>query len=141
MDLGNLFRPGMTFEDSFVVEEAHLAIQVGSGSTGVLSTPVLIRFMEKTAHIFLARSLPPGYSTVGTLVNIRHLAPTPPGATVHIRVEVLDIDRSKVAFSVLAWDDIGGVTEKISEGTHERFVIDEARFLKRVEEKQAKKKK
>lgn len=138
MDLHKIVQPGLTYEASFVVEEKDLATHVGSGDTGVLATPVLIALMEKVSHTLLALHLPQGYSSVGTLVNVRHLAPTPEGATVHVRADVLDIDGSKVTLSVQAWDDIVGVTEKIGEGLHERFVIHEARFLKRIEEKRLK---
>jgi len=135
MDLSSIIQMGMVHQDSFVVQEKHLARQVGSGSVRVLSTPTLISFMEITCHMLLAKYLPQGYSSVGVLVNVRHLAPTPPRVAVHVRAEVQHIEGLKVTFSVKAWDAIGGADELIGEGLHERFVIDEARFLKRVEEK------
>lgn len=138
MDLSKIVQPGLTHEASFMVEEKDLATHVGSGAAGVLATPVMIAFMEKISHTLLAKHLPEGYSSVGTLVNVRHLAPTPLGATVHVRADVLDLDGLKVTLSVQAWDEIDEVTEKIGEGLHERFVINEARFLKRVEEKKLK---
>ena len=125
MDLSKTVQPGLTHEAFFVVEEKDLATHVGSGAFGVLATPAMIALMEKVSHALLVQHLPQGYSSVGTLVKVRHLAPTPQGATVHVRANVLDLDGSKITLSVQAWDEIDGVTEKIGEGLHECFVINE----------------
>jgi fluoroacetyl-CoA thioesterase len=93
----------------------------------------LIAQMEGASHRLLAKHLPEGYSSVGIYVDMRHLAPTPLGDTVRVQTEVLSVDGWTVAFSVRAWDS----TEQIGECKHERFVIDEARFLKRVRAKSA----
>jgi len=126
-----LFQPGMISEETFVVEERQLAPHVGSGALRVLATPWLIALMEGVSHRLLAKSLPEGYSSVGIHVDMRHLAPTPLGDTVRIQTEVLSVDGWTVAFAVRAWD----TKELIGECKHERFVIDIARFLKRVEAK------
>jgi predicted thioesterase len=68
---------------------------------------------------------------VGTHLDVHHLAPTPVGATIRVKAEVLSLDGNRIYFSVEAWDDL----EKIGEGKHERVVIEEARFLRRVEKK------
>jgi predicted thioesterase len=65
------------------------------------------------------------------LVDVRHLAPTPIGAAVRVQVEIVTLDGAQVTFSVQAWDQ----AEKIGEGRHQRVVINEARFLRRVEGK------
>jgi predicted thioesterase len=91
----------------------------------------MIAFMEQTARLLLAEVLPPGLSSVGVMVHIRHLAPTPVGATVCTRVEVTSVDGSKVNFTMQAWDD----QELIGSGEHQRVVVDEARFLRRVSAK------
>jgi len=109
------------------------AIHLGSGSSRVLATPWMIAFMERVSHRLLTCCLPEGYSSVGTHLDVRHLAPTPVGATIRVRAEVLSVDGIKVYFSIEAWDSL----EKIGEGKHERVVIDEARFLRRVEKKKA----
>jgi len=98
-----------------------------------LATPWMIAFMERTAHNLLTCCLPEGESSVGTHLDVRHLAPTPQGGQVRIRAEVLAVEGKKVTFSVEAWDAL----EKVGEGLHERVVIDEARFLRRVEKKVA----
>ena len=128
MDYSEIIKPGMTGEETFEVKEEHLASHVGSGAMRVLATPRLIDFMEGTSHRMIARRLPKGYSSVGTEVNMRHLAPTPLGGKVRVKAEVLSIDGIKVTLSVQAWDEI----EQVGSCTHQRMIIDEARFLKRV---------
>ncbi len=135
MQLPDLFHPGMTHSETFVVEEQQLAPHVGSGALRVLATPWLIARMEGASHRLLAKRLPEGYSSVGIHVDMRHLAPTPLGDTVRVETEVLTVDGRTVAFKARAWDS----KEQIGECTHERFVIDVARFLKRVEAKSTKK--
>ena len=131
MDTIELFHPGMTREDSFPVTMENSAIHLGSGSSRVLATPWMIAFMERVSHRLLTCCLPEGYSSVGTHLDVRHLAPTPVGATIRVKAELLSIDGNRIQFKIEAWDD----QEKIGEGTHERVVIDEARFLRRVEKK------
>jgi fluoroacetyl-CoA thioesterase len=133
MELAELIHPGMTREDSFEVSMENSAIHLGSGSSRVLATPWMIAFMERVSHRLLTCCLPEGYSSVGTHLDVRHLAPTPVGATIRVRAKVLSVDGIKVNFSIEAWDSL----EKIGEGKHERVVIDEARFLRRVEKKKA----
>ena len=131
MDLSALIKPGMSLETTFQVEAQHSAAHIGSGSLRVLATPVMIAFMESTSHRLLAQRLPAGYSSVGMLVNIRHLAPTPLGSSVRVLSEVLEVDGLRVTFSVQAWDQ----SEPIGDGQHQRMVIEEARFLRRIEAK------
>lgn len=128
MDFENNFQPGMSREETFLVEEQHTAAHVGSGSVRVLATPWMIAFIERVCQKFLADHLPQGYSSVGVRVDVRHLAPTPVGSQVKIRAEVLSVEGSKVVFNVEAWDD----QEQVGAGQHQRVVIDEARFLRRV---------
>ncbi len=128
MDWSTQVQPGMKREEVYVVEDKHLATHVGSGSAGVLSTPSMIGFMERTALHLLADHLPSGYSSVGVNVNISHLAPALPGAEVRISAEVLRLEGSQVELAVTAWDK----DEKLGEGTHRRVIIDEARFMKRL---------
>ena len=131
MDLEKLIKKGLVHEESFQVAEEHSAIQVGSGGSQVLATPWLIAFMERVAYRMLEELLPEGRSSVGGLVDIRHMAPTPIGSTVRVRAEIEDLQGSSVVFGVQAWDQV----EKIGQGSHQRVVIDEARFLKRLEGK------
>lgn len=132
MDLTEIIQPGLVKEESFPVDEDKTARHVGSGSSRVLATPWLIAFMERLSHRLLAERLPAGFSSVGAHVDVRHLAPTPLGSNVRVRTEVTALEGWRVSFVVQAWDE----TELVGEGTHQRVVIDEARFLRRVEAKQ-----
>jgi predicted thioesterase len=133
MELSELIHPGMTREDSFPITAENSAIHLGSGSSRVLATPWMIAFMERVSHRLLTCCLPDGSSSVGTHLDVRHLAPTPVGATIRVRAEVLSLEGNRVYFMIEAWDNL----EKIGEGKHERVVIDEARFLLRVAKKLA----
>jgi predicted thioesterase len=135
MDVNEFIKPGLRKEQDILVEEKHTAGHVGSGALRVLATPAMIGFMERNAHQLLAEHLPVGYSSVGVVVEVRHLAPTPVGQNVRLIAEVLEVEGLKVTLRVEAWD----VSEKIGEGRHQRMVIDEARFLRRVEAKIAEK--
>jgi len=114
-----------------MVEEAHSAIHIGSGSHRVLASPWMITFMERAARLLLADLLPSGYSSVGVHVDIRHLAPTPVGGMLRVRAEVLAVENAKVKFSVQAADQV----EPVGAGFHERVIIEEERFLRRVARK------
>ncbi|MBN2549772.1 MAG: thioesterase family protein [Anaerolineales bacterium] len=133
MEVMQNIRPGLTREITLDVQEHNTAAHVGSGSLRVLATPSMIGFMERCAMELLAQHLPDGYTSVGTWVDVRHLAPTPVGTQVRLQCEILEVEGWKVLFSVQAWDE----QEKIGEGRHQRVVIDQQRFLKRVQAKQA----
>ena len=124
---------GLADEADFVVEERFTATHIGSGSIFVLATPSMIGFMERLARDLLAQHLPEGYSSVGAWVDVHHLAPTPLGASVRVRCEVVEVNGRRVLFDVQAWD----AYEKVGEGRHQRVVIDVARFLQRLQSKSA----
>lgn len=131
MDIHEIIKPGMVNEAAFLVEEQHLAQHIGSGSLRVLATPAMIAFMERVSHLLIAKTVPENYSSVGILVNVRHLAPTPLGSRVRIKSEVVSVEGLQVSFHVEAWDE----REQIGTGIHERVVIDHTRFLRRVAQK------
>ena len=133
MDLSSIFQVGMQREEIFIVQEQHSASQVGSGSLRVLATPIMIARIERNSHLLLAERLPPGYSSVGAQIQMRHLAPSPIGSIVRIRSEIQALDGLRVSFIVQAWDQ----EEEIGVGEHIRFVIEEERFLRRVSAKAA----
>jgi predicted thioesterase len=119
---------GMRGEASLVVGEAQTAAAFGAGGVLVLGTPVMIGLMENAAWQLVQPELPEGESTVGTLVNVRHLAATPLGGHVVATAELIEIDGRRLVFRVSARDD----TQLIGEGTHERFRIVLERFLARL---------
>ncbi len=121
--------PGMTRTQSFTVEENHTAAHIGSGDIQVLSTPMMIAFMENTALHLLAEHLEAGYSSVGTHVDVRHLAPTPLGSQVQVTATVQTVDGSKITLSVEAREG----DKLVGTGTHRRAVINTARFLESIQ--------
>jgi predicted thioesterase len=104
---------------------------LGMESARVLSTPHMIGWMERTSRDAVLPLLDPGYDTVGTHVNVAHLAAAPLGVTVTFRTEVTGVNGKRVQFRVEAWDE----KEKIGEGTHERAIIDVSKFATRLAEK------
>ena len=126
-----MIETGIKGRQEAVVTESMLSTNVGSGRVRVFATPMMISLMEKTATLSVEPHLEPGQSTVGTLVNVAHLAATPLGAKVYAESELVAIDRRKLVFKVAAYDEKG----LIGEGTHERFVIDIDRFQSKAENK------
>jgi fluoroacetyl-CoA thioesterase len=106
---------------------------LGLEDARVLSTPHLIGWMERTARNLLLKYLEKGYDTVGTEVHVKHLAAAPIGMSVTFRAEVIAVDGRRVNFRVEAEDE----TEKIGEGTHERTIINVARFASKLAAKNA----
>ncbi len=126
--------PGLKHEMSTIVEAQHLASVWGSGHAQVLSTPMLVAFCEGCALALVDPLLSEGQQTVGMSINLRHLAATPPGMTVTIKAELVEVDRRRLRFHIEAFDAV----ERIGEAEHERFIIERARFDRRMAEKMAK---
>ena len=124
-------RPGQAAKIRFVVEAKHIIDFAEEGMPAVLATPWLIWFMEHTAREAMLPHLEPTESTVGILVDIEHLAPTPLGQAVNCRAQVLRSERSQFLFKLEAFDE----QEKIANGLHKLNVIDKARFSGRVARK------
>lgn len=106
---------------------------IGLEEARVLSTPHLIGFLEMTARNAVVGLLDPGYDTVGTHVDVKHLAATPIGMQVTLCAEVVSVNDRRVSFRIEAFDE----QEKIIEGTHERFIVNVARFASRLQAKAA----
>ncbi|MDF2890455.1 MAG: thioesterase family protein [Clostridia bacterium] len=125
---------GMRAEIELAVEQQHTAMAFGSGGVKVLATPMMIGLMEKAALMAVDEHLGEGFATVGTIVNAKHMAATPVGMKVKAVAVLTKIEGKKLSFDIEAYDE----TEKIGEGTHERYIIELAKFLKRTENKAAK---
>jgi predicted thioesterase len=124
--------PGLIGEIEIVVDEKELASTYGGETLpAVLSTPRMIMYLERSCHLAVLPHLPEKHSTVGILVNIRHLASTPQGMKVNFRGELLETDRRRLRFKVEAWDEL----DKIAEGEHERFIIDWEKYNANLQEK------
>jgi predicted thioesterase len=121
--------PGATADVSFVVPPERTADAMGNPGVHVLATPFVIGLLENAAAAVLHPHLPPGGTSVGTMVEMRHLAATPVGMTVRAKATLLETDGRRFLFAVEAWDD----REKIAEGRHERYLVaDLARFINRA---------
>src|SRR6266705_861329 len=128
-----LVRPGLTGDAGLVVGAEHTAPRIGSGKVHVLATPVMINLIEAAALAAVEHLLPAGYQSLGTRLDIRHFAATPVGMRVRAEVEVVRVEGRTVAFRVAVNDE----KEPIGDGTHERMVVNVARFDVRVQEKVA----
>jgi predicted thioesterase len=104
---------------------------LGVEQARVLATPWLAWNLEITCRDLIKPCLDEGFDSVGTEVNVKHLAATPLGMTASFHAKVVHVDGNRVRFQVAAFDE----KEKISEGTHERYVVNIARFASRVEAK------
>ena len=105
---------------------------MGNRGVQVFATPHLIGLLENAAAGVINPTLAPGATTVGTMVEMRHLAATPVGMAVRARATLLETDGRRFLFQVEAWD----TREKIAEGRHERFVVPNLeKFLERTMKK------
>jgi len=123
--------PGLSASTEILVGTRDTAHHVGSGKIKVLATPVMIMLLEEAALNAVEELLPPGYQTVGTRLDISHIAATPVGMRVQACAEVTEVDGRKLTFRVWAEDEI----ERIGEGIHERIVVEVARFDRRIRAK------
>jgi fluoroacetyl-CoA thioesterase len=127
-------KPGSTAEVGYTVSEDQTAHAMGNRGVHVFATPFVIGLLEDAAGAVLRPHLPPGGGSVGTMVEMKHLAATPVGMQVRAKATLLESDGKRYLFTVEAWDE----KEKIAEGRHERFVVpDMERFLARAMKKSA----
>ena len=123
--------PGLVGEVDIVVQAADTADALGNKGVHVLATPRLVGLLEAAAIQAVQAALPAGAGTVGTRMDVKHLAATPVGMKVRARAVVREVDGRRYVYDIEAHDE----QEKVAEGTHERFQINQARFLERVAEK------
>ncbi len=119
---------GMTGEATTTVVHENTAAAVGAGGVEVFATPMMIALMENAAWRAVENAMDPGYVTVGTLVNVYHLAATPLGQQVRATATLSEIDGRRLVFSVEAYDG----HQKVGEGKHERYIVNLERFLQRL---------
>jgi fluoroacetyl-CoA thioesterase len=125
---------GTLGESTLVVADEHTAARVGSGRIGVLATPVMINVIEAAALACCEHLLPPGHQSLGTQLNISHIAATPIGMMITASVSVTRVEGRKIFFAVVVRDAL----DVIGEGTHERVVVNVDKFDERVQAKIAK---
>ncbi len=129
-----MLQTGIKGKIELTVTKEKCAGALGSGELDVFATPAMIALIEETAWKSVVPYLQPGEGTVGTALNVRHLAATPMGLRVRCETELTLVDRRRLVFNVKVYDDF----ELVGEGTHERFVIQYERFMKKANEKCAK---
>jgi predicted thioesterase len=130
ISMENSLHVGARGDQTAIVTDDLTAVSMGSGSLPVLATPAMIALMEGAAVTAIDSLLPEGQSSVGIEVNVRHLSATPVGEEIIASAIVTQIDGKRVTFEVRAWDR----KELIGEGTHIRYLIDEDRFMARLDE-------
>ena len=134
MDFSAKLQPGLTGRAELVVGEEHTAPRVGSGLVHVLATPVMINLFEAAALDAVDQRLPGGYQSLGTVLNVRHIAATPVGMRVRATAEIVKVEGRTVFLKVKAEDE----NELIGDGLHERVVVNVEKFSQRIQRKIAK---
>ena len=124
-------QPGVSGSAQLVVGEEHTAPRVGSGKVHVLATPVMINLIEAAALAAIEHLLPPGHQSLGTRLDVRHIAATPVGMKIFASATVESVSGRTVTFRVEARDE----KELIGDGLHERVVVNVAKFDQRVQKK------
>ena len=122
---------GIKGQMSEKVVKENTAAAVGSGLLEVYATPSMIALIENTACTSVIPYLDEGCGTVGTELNVKHLAATPVGMTVRCETELVEVDRRRLVFTTKVYDDCG----LIGEGRHERFIIDNEKFFAKAQAK------
>ncbi len=126
-------RVGLEISKRIVVEGGRVVRHLGEGS-GVYGTPMLVADIEKLCAGLLTEHMDAGEGSVGTRVDIQHLAATPEGMWVDISAKVIEVDRRAVTFAVVARDTI----DEVARCTHSRFVVELAKIKERLSAKAAK---
>ena len=124
-------KAGLSGAAELVVGDEHTAPRVGSGKVSVLATPVMINLIEAASLAAVEHLLPAGYQSLGTVLNVRHIAATPVGMLIRASATVTSLSERTIHFRVEAHDE----KELIGDGTHERVVVNVAKFDQRVQRK------
>ena len=122
---------GIKGKDTVKVVYENTATAVGSGVLEVFATPMMIALMEKTACNSVIPYLDEGDGSVGTELNVKHVAATPIGMTVTCESELIEVDGRRLVFKVEAYDEVG----LIGKGTHERFIVNNEKFQNKTDNK------
>lgn len=130
IDLSKL-TSGLVGHAELVVGEEHSAPRIGSGRVRVLATPVMINLMEAAALDAAENLIPAGHQSLGTRLDVRHIAATPVGMRVRATARLVSVDGRTLEFQVEAHDE----KDLIGDGTHTRLVVNVARFDQRVQAK------
>jgi fluoroacetyl-CoA thioesterase len=124
-------KPGLKGHARILVGVEHTAPSIGSGKVPVLATPVMINLIEAAALAAVEHLLPAGYQSLGIHLDVRHFAATPIGMHADATAVLISVEGRTLSFEVEAHDD----KEPIGGGTHERVVVNVARFDERIQRK------
>lgn len=122
---------GLSYTSKLMVQEQHLAVNVGSGDLRVLATPMMMALMENAAMMAVAAELEDGQSTVGGQISSSHIKPTGLGHEISATAELVKVEGRKLWFRISASDEEG----IIGEGEHLRFIIGKEKFMSKITEK------
>lgn len=122
---------GLSGRSACQVTDEKTAVAYGSGGIEVFATPAMIGLMENAAMKAVDPQLPEGYGTVGTRLDVRHMAATLKGYRVFAEAKLVEVKGKRLTFEVKAFDEV----EMIGEGLHERFIIEKQPFLEKVGKK------
>ncbi|MFT9494015.1 thioesterase family protein [Anaerosolibacter sp.] len=125
---------GMKAVIEHVVGEKDTAVHYGSGGVLVYATPAMIGLMENASLKAVDPHLPKGYATVGTHLDVKHMAATPVGMMVRAEAELIEADGKKLTFRIDAYDE----KDKIGEGFHSRYIIHVDKFIQATASKGSK---
>lgn len=114
-----------------IVTEEKTARAMGSGELAVYATPAMIALMEETAYRSVSSELDEGMGTVGTRLDVKHIAASPLGMKITCKTELIEVDGRRLVFKVEAFDEKG----LIGEGIHERFIIQNEKFQMKTDSK------
>ncbi len=126
--MNDAIKPGLNHQFEKISEARESAAAVASGALDVFSTPSLVALFECAALQAVDPKLPEGQGTVGIEVAVRHLKATPIGQKVRCTVTITQVEGKKISFTGEMWDEQG----KIGEGTHTRYIVNQAEFMKRI---------
>lgn len=129
-------KTGIKGEASVAVNDSNTAVAYGSGGVSVFATPAMIGLMEKAALTSVDPLLEGGMTTVGTRIDVQHLAATPIGMNVVAVSELVEVEGKRLLFRVEARDDL----ELVGRGSHERYIVPMQKFLDRASAKKSSRK-
>src|SRR5579872_3378402 len=124
---------GRTYSTQSRVEEWMTAEKAGNKGVDALATPTLVQLIEDAAMACVAPTLDEDQVTLATHIDLEHKRPVPVGFILRTEVEVVLVDGPRISFAVQVFDE----QEAVAEGTHERYIMDRAKFLAKLEEKLA----
>jgi fluoroacetyl-CoA thioesterase len=120
--------PGLVGRVTLEASARHSAESWGSGALPVFATPSLVGLMESAAMEALRQSLADGDTTVGTRIEVEHLAATPLGDTVRAEARLVSVDGRRLVFEIDAYDSV----RQIGRARHERVIVSRTRFLEKL---------